>query len=65
VATFGYGAGPMARDESTGRYRRTRLFVLTLGHSRKAVRLLVWRRTRAFGPNFKIALFVASVAHHG
>ncbi|HEY0944257.1 MAG TPA: IS21 family transposase [Opitutaceae bacterium] len=38
-----YGAGPMVRDESTGRYRRTRLFVLTLGYSRKAVRLLVWR----------------------
>ena len=38
-----YGDGPMVRDGSTGRYRRTRLFVLTLGYSRKAVRLLVWR----------------------
>src|SRR5258706_1063555 len=37
-----YGDGPMVRDGSTGQYRRTRLFVLTLGHSRKAVRLLVW-----------------------
>lgn len=37
-----YGAGPMVRDEA-GRYRRTRMFVLTLGYSRKAVRLLVWR----------------------
>ena len=27
---------------TTGKYRRTRLFVLTLGYSRKAVRLLVW-----------------------
>jgi hypothetical protein len=27
----------------TGRYRRTRLFVLTLGYSREAVRLLVWQ----------------------
>ncbi|MCU0294369.1 MAG: IS21 family transposase [Thermoanaerobaculaceae bacterium] len=27
----------------TGKYRRTRLFVMTLGYSRKAVRLLVWR----------------------
>jgi transposase len=35
-----YGTGPMVRDPQTGRYRRTRLFVLTLGCSRKAVRLL-------------------------
>ena len=34
---------PMVRDRSTGKYRRTRLFVLTLGCSRKSVRLLVWR----------------------
>jgi Transposase len=27
----------------TGKYRRTRLFVLTLGYSRKSVRFLVWR----------------------
>jgi transposase len=39
-----YGdGGPMVRDRSTGKYRRTRLFVLTLGCSRKSVRLLVWR----------------------
>jgi transposase len=42
-AQVDYGAGPMVRDDHTGRYRRTRLFVLTLGHSRKAVRLLVWQ----------------------
>jgi serine phosphatase RsbU (regulator of sigma subunit) len=30
-----YGDGPMVRDRSTGKYRRTRLFVLTLGYSRK------------------------------
>jgi len=35
-----YGQGPMVRDAQTGKYRRTRLFVLTLGHSRKSVRLL-------------------------
>jgi transposase len=35
-----YGPGPMVRDPQTGKYRRTRLFVLTLGCSRKAVRLL-------------------------
>jgi len=38
-----YGDGPMVRHPQTGTYRRTRLFVLTLGHSRKAVRLLVWQ----------------------
>jgi hypothetical protein len=38
-----YGDGPMVRDPSTGKYRRVRLFVLTLGYSRKAVRLLTWR----------------------
>jgi transposase len=37
-----YGDGPMVRYPQTGKYRRTRLFVLTLGYSRKAVRLLVW-----------------------
>ena len=33
----------MVRDSHTGKYRRTRLFVLTLGCSRKSVRLLVFR----------------------
>jgi hypothetical protein len=32
----------MVRHPVTGKYRRTRLFVLTLGYSRKSVRLLVW-----------------------
>ena len=38
-----YGTGPMVRDPHSGKYRRTRLFVLTLGYSRKSVRLLVLR----------------------
>src|SRR5277367_2874744 len=38
-----YGTGPMVRDPDGGKYRRTRLFVLTLGWSRKSVRLLVFR----------------------
>jgi transposase len=38
-----YGTGPMVRDPQTGKYRRTRWFVLTLGCSRKAVRLLSFR----------------------
>jgi transposase len=42
-AQVDYGEGPMVRDASTGKYRRTRLFVMTLGCSRKSVRLLTWR----------------------
>jgi len=38
-----YGTGPMVRHPTTGKYRRTRLFVMTLGYSRKSVRLLVWK----------------------
>jgi transposase len=39
-AQVDYGEGPMVRHPETGKYRRTRLFVLTLGHSRKSIRLL-------------------------
>jgi hypothetical protein len=39
-AQVDYGTGPMVRDPDSGKYRRTRLFVLTLGFSRKCVRLL-------------------------
>jgi transposase len=42
-AQVDYGAGPMVRDPHTGQYRRTRLFVMTLGYSRKSIRLLVFR----------------------
>jgi transposase len=42
-AQIDYGTGPMVRHPQTGKYRRTRLFVMTLGHSRKAVRVLVFR----------------------
>jgi transposase len=35
-----YGEGPMVRHPVTRKYRRTRLFVFTLGYSRKSVRLL-------------------------
>jgi transposase len=42
-AQVDYGTGPMVRDPDTGKYRRTRLFVMTLGCSRKAVRLLSFR----------------------
>ena len=42
-AQVDYGTGPMVRDPKTGKYRRTRLFVMTLGYSRKAVRLLSFK----------------------
>ena len=42
-AQVDYGTGPMVRDPQSGKYRRTRLFVMTLGYSRKSVRLLVLR----------------------
>jgi hypothetical protein len=34
---------PMVREPQSGKYRRTRLFVMTLGYSRKAIRLLTFR----------------------
>ena len=40
-AQVDYGDGPMVRNPKTGKHRRTRLFVMTLGFSRKSVRLLV------------------------
>jgi len=42
-AQVDYGTGPRVRDPQSGKYRRTRLFVLTLGYSRKSVRLLVFQ----------------------
>ena len=42
-AQVDYGSGPTVRDQQSGKYRRTRLFVMTLGYSRKSVRLLVFR----------------------
>jgi transposase len=42
-AQVDYGTGPMVRDPKTGKYRRTRLFVMTLGCSRKSVRFIVFK----------------------
>ncbi len=42
-AQVDYGTGPTIRDPVTGKYRRSRLFVLTLGFSRKCVRLLTFQ----------------------
>lgn len=38
-----YGDGPMVRHPETKKYRRTRLFVMTLGYSRKSVPLLCFK----------------------
>jgi transposase len=38
-----YGDGPMVRHPETSKYRRARLFIMTLGYSRKSVRLLTWK----------------------
>lgn len=42
-AQVDYGDGPMVRHAVSQKYRRTRLFLLTLAHSRKSVRLLTWK----------------------
>jgi transposase/rhodanese-related sulfurtransferase len=42
-AQVDYGSGPAIRDPHNGKYRRSRLFVLTLGFSRKCVRLLTFQ----------------------
>jgi transposase len=42
-AQVDYGTGPWVLDPQSGKYRRTRLFVMTLGYSRKCVRLLTFR----------------------
>src|SRR5438309_751532 len=42
-AQVDYGTGPLVRDPQSGKYRRTRLFVMTLGFSRKCVRLLCFQ----------------------
>jgi transposase len=42
-AQVDYGTGPSIRDPQTGKYRRSRLFVMTLGYSRKCIRLLTFQ----------------------
>ena len=60
-----YGSGPMVRDAQSGKYRRTRLFVLTLGYSRKSVRLLVWRSSSRVWAECMRKLFVVWVGVRG
>jgi transposase len=44
------GDGPMVRHPETGKYRRMRLFVFTLGCSRKSVRLVTWKSSSQIWP---------------
>lgn len=37
-----YGEGALTRDPRTGKYRRPRLFILTLSNSRNAFRKVIW-----------------------
>jgi transposase len=52
-----YGEGPMVRYPKTGKYRRTRLFVFTLGYSRKSVRLLTFRSSSRIGAELQQRAF--------
>jgi transposase len=40
----------MVRDPHSDRYRRTRLFVLTLGYSRKCIRILTFQSSTRTWP---------------
>ena len=42
-AQVDYGEGALVRDPRTGKYRKPRLFVMTLGNSRHAFRKVVWK----------------------
>ncbi len=45
-AQVDYGEGAATRDARTGKYRKPRLFVMTLGMSRHAFRKTVWRSSQ-------------------
>ena len=56
-AQVDYGTGPLVRDPQTGKYRRTRLFVFTLGFSRKCVRLLSFQSSSRLWSEFHETAF--------
>jgi transposase len=56
-AQVDYGTGPQVRDPQSGKYRRTRLFVLTLGYSRKCVRLLSFQSSSRIWGEFHETAF--------
>ena len=45
-AQVDYGEGAPTRDPKTGRYRRPRLFVMTLRYSRRSFRQVVWKSSK-------------------
>jgi transposase len=45
-AQVDYGEGALTRDPRTGRYRRPRLFVMTLRYSRRSFRRVVWQSSQ-------------------
>lgn len=45
-AQVDYGEGARTRDPKTGKYRKPRLFVMTLGYSRHAFRKVVWKSSK-------------------
>lgn len=45
-AQVDYGEGAPTRDPKTGRYRRPRLFVMTLRYSRRSFRRVVWKSSK-------------------
>ena len=45
-AQVDYGEGALTRDPKTGRYRRPRLFVMTLRYSRRSFRRVVWKSSK-------------------
>jgi transposase len=45
-AQVDYGEGAPTRDPKTGRYRRPRLFVMTLWYSRRSFRRVVWKSSK-------------------
>jgi transposase len=45
-AQVDYGEGALTRNPRTGKYRKPRLFVMTLGNSRQAFRKTVWNSSK-------------------
>lgn len=45
-AQVDYGEGAPTRDPKTGRYRKPRLFVMTLRYSRRSFRRVVWKSSK-------------------
>lgn len=45
-AQVDYGEGARTRDPKTGKYRKPRLFVMTLGYSRHTFRKVVWKSSK-------------------